>query len=321
MSANVESMFYVSNEENERFVPWHGLGTPVESAKTSKEAIELAGLNWTVSQKEMYAGDIKVPGYFANMRDSDNSILGVVGKRYQIVQNADAFDFTDSLVGEGCTYETAGSLFGGKRIWLLAKMPKTTILGDDVEPFICFSNSHDGSTAIKVAMTPIRVVCNNTLNVALKGAKRTWSAKHTGSISSKMSEAKYTLGLAQQYMDELAIVSDQLANTRVTEEDTYKLLCSLFPTEDDMSDRRKANVEEQKKQFIICTMAPDLKKFDGTAYQLLQAATDFSTHYKPMRTTENFKDNNLARAIDGSSVVDQTYLNMLQLMNKKRVIV
>ena len=122
MAANVESMFYV------REVPWHGLGTKVEEAPTSEEALRIAGLNWTVDQTPVYTDSgLLIPGYKANRRSTDGSILGIVSDRYKIVQNTEAFEFTDAIVGETedgvVKYETAGSLCGGKRIWLLAKMP------------------------------------------------------------------------------------------------------------------------------------------------------------------------------------------------------
>ena len=170
MAALVESMFSV------REVPWHGLGTIVREAPSSEEAIRLAGLDWDVYPEEVYTkSGNKIPGAYANVRSNDGSALGIVGERYQIVQNSEAFNFTDELLGEGVKYETAGSLKDGKVIWLLAQLPEAyKILGDEVTPWVCFTNSFDGSGAIKVAMVSTRVVCNNTLNVALKNAKRTW---------------------------------------------------------------------------------------------------------------------------------------------------
>ena len=152
MAALVESMVYTREK------PWHGLGTKVEEAPTSADALRLAGLYWRVEQKNIQlCGDSKVPGYKANVRSTDGKVLGVVSDRYRIVQNADAFEFTDSIIGGDVRYETAGSLNGGKKIWLLAKLPETEIAGDKTEPYLCFSNTHDGSGAVRVCMTPIRV--------------------------------------------------------------------------------------------------------------------------------------------------------------------
>ncbi len=192
MPANVETMFYV------RVTPWHGIGTCVESALSSKEALEKSGLNWNVVQRPIMASSCDpIPGYKANIRDIDNRVLGVVTDRYRVVQNSEAFAFTDALLGEGVKYETAGSLQDGRKVWLLAKLPdKYIIEGEQVDPYLVFSSSHDGSAAIKVAMTPIRVVCQNTLNIALSSAKRVWSTIHVGDLSAKMDEAHNTLLLA-----------------------------------------------------------------------------------------------------------------------------
>lgn len=175
MSANVESMFYV------RETPWHGLGVKVEEAVCSGEALWLSGLDWNVVQKDIYAENQKISGYKANVRDSDDRVLGIVSDRYRIVQNDEAFAFTDSLLGEGVKYETAGSLSEGRQVWLLAKLPEKYIInGDEIEPYLVFSNTHDGSEAVRVAITPIRVVCQNTLNLALNTSKRCWGIQTYG---------------------------------------------------------------------------------------------------------------------------------------------
>ena len=185
MAANVETMMYVREK------PWHGLGTEVSDAPSSEDALRFAGLDWNVRQENVFnarGGIIK--GFKANVRDSDDSVLGVVGDRYKVVQNIDAFKFTDDLIGGDVRYETAGSLRDGKQIWLLAKMPEQKIAGDVVEPYLCFTNAHDGSSGVRVCMTPVRVVCNNTLNVALATAKRTWSMRHTENVHERLNEAR-----------------------------------------------------------------------------------------------------------------------------------
>ena len=125
MAANVESMFYV------RETPWHGLGVRVNEAPASKEALTAAGLDWNVIQEPIYTETEElINGYKANVRDSDRRVLGVVTDRYKVIQNTEAFAFTDSLLGEGVRYETAGSLQGGRKVWLLAHMPHEYIISD-----------------------------------------------------------------------------------------------------------------------------------------------------------------------------------------------
>lgn len=137
----VESMFSVRKK------PWHGLGTIVKEAPDSADAIRLAGLDWTVVQEPIYTNFNKlVEGYRANVRISDRKVLGVVSDRYKVVQNIDAFSFTDELLGKGVRYETAGSLQEGRKVWLLARLPREYIIaGERISPYLVFSNTHDGS--------------------------------------------------------------------------------------------------------------------------------------------------------------------------------
>lgn len=311
MSDCVETMAYYNvDEDGTRFVPWHGLGTEVDHAMTSKEALELAGLNWTVEQRPVFiegAPFAQVPGYVANVRNSDDKVLGIVTPRYKVVQNADAFDFTDNLIGDDVRYVTAGSLKEGRTIWLLAKLPRTKILGDDVDPYLCFSNSHDGTGAVKVCTTPIRVVCNNTLNLALKGAKRSWSTKHMGSIETKMKEARHTLQMAGDYMEELAKEADRLANTTINEETVNKILAEVFPIKEDDSDRKKHNMEAAREGIIACYYMPDISQYMQTAYGLVNAASDWATHSTPARMTDTYYENNWGKVIDGHPIIDKIH--------------
>lgn len=300
MPANVETMMYV------RETPWHGLGTMVQEAPTSKEAIELAGLDWIVEGKPIFdSHGNEIKGYKANVRNTDDSVLGVVSDKYKIVNNNEAFDFTDSLIGEGVTYETAGSLRGGKTIWLLAKMPERDIVGDKFDPYICFTNSHDGLGAIRVCMTPIRVVCNNTLNMALRSAKRSWSTRHMGDMNSKLAEAKETLGLANMYLDELSVMADKLANQKMTDGDVEKALEMMYPVSEDMTDRKKRNIEDAKNNITMCMMRPDLAQFINTKWGFINAVSDFIGHSDPTRLTSNYKENNWGKIIGGHPILDK----------------
>lgn len=208
MSAEVETMMYVREK------PWHGLGTMVEEAPTSADALRLAGLDWTVEPKQIsiLGDDSPIDNAVANVRSCDGKVLGIVTDRYKAVQNVEAFAFTDTLIGGDVRYETAGSLKGGRKIWLLAKMPTAKVAGDDVEPYLCFTNNHDGKGSVRVCMTPIRVVCNNTLNIALGSAKRAWSIIHTGDINKKIAEARETLELANRYMTNLNEYAERLVD-------------------------------------------------------------------------------------------------------------
>ena len=301
MAANVESMVSVREK------PWHGLGVIVNKAMNSEEAITLSGLNWKVEGRPIYdAFGAEIKGFKANTRDSDNSILGVVSDKYQIIQNSEAFEFTDSLISNGnITYETAGSLRKGRQIWLLANMPKVDILGDDIEPYICFTNTHDGTGAIKVCMTPIRVVCNNTLNLAIDSAKRIWSTKHMGDLKGKLQEAQETLGMAKNYMEGLRIEAEKLAQAKITEGQIEQVLNEMFPIDYTKDTERKINnINIVKDNIIACYMRPDVAKFIGTKWGFINAMADMVDHTAPVRKTDTYQANNWGRIMMGHPFVD-----------------
>lgn len=300
MPAAVETMVYTREK------PWHGLGTMVEEAPNSADALRLAGLDWTVEQRPVFleGSSVEIPNYKANVRSKDGKVLGVVTDRYRIVQNTEAFEFTDGLIGGDVRYETAGSLLGGKKVWLLAKMPTVKVAGDDTEPYLCFSNTHDGSGAVKVCMTPVRVVCNNTLNLALSGAKRFWSVKHVGKLSEKMAEAQEALELADAYMHELDKSAEQLANKRVTDDEVRKVLDDLFPTDEKSTELMKRHAQRMKDEFWTCIFMPDIKQFRGTAWGAINAMADMVGHTAPNRQTKNYAENNWGRIMNGHVLVD-----------------
>lgn len=304
MPANVETMFYV------RVAPWHGLGTRVESALCSEDALAQSGLDWNVIQKPIMTSDYSpIPGYKANIRDSDDKVLGVVTDRYKVVQNHEAFAFTDALLGEGVKYETAGSLQEGRKIWLLAKLPdKYIIEGEQIDPYLVFSSSHDGSGAIKVCMTPIRVVCQNTLNIALSSAKRMWSTIHVGDLGQKMDAAHNTLLLAEKYMGRLGTEFSRLSKIKLSDAKVMEYIDLLLPMDDSPTDMHRKNItrirEDMKMRYFD---APDLKHVGKNGYRFLCAVSDYATHAKPLRETANYRENVFAKTIDGNPPIDKAY--------------
>lgn len=305
MSANVETMFYV------RETPWHGLGTRVRKAPDSREALILAGLDWQVVQQPIYTEEkFWIPGYKANVRDMDKRVLGVVTDRYKVVQNEEAFAFTEDLLGMGVRYETAGSLQDGKKTWILAKMPNEYIItGEQISPYLVFFNSHDGSGAIKAAITPIRVVCQNTLNLALRTAKRTWSTIHTGNIQSKLQEAEESLFLAEKYMSSLGAEIEKLQKQKITDKQVMDYIEMLIPLEEGAAAQQRKNVEKLREDVKIRYFdAPDLQGVGKNAYRFINAVSDFATHTKPLRKSANYKENLFMRTVDGNVLIDKAYL-------------
>jgi len=201
-----DSMFSV------RQTPWHGLGAVLGRPPASiAQAIEASGLGWRVEREPVAVdrGDAatvddlwaprceEIPGYYATVRQDTGAVLGIVGERYRVVQNEEAFEFVDALLGSSLHFETAGSLGGGRRVWVLATLPDHVVVGGDpVRPYVLLLNSHDGSTAVIAATTPVRVVCQNTQNWGLQRARQRFSIRHTEQISRRMHEARRVLELS-----------------------------------------------------------------------------------------------------------------------------
>ena len=304
MAALVETMY------STREKPWHGLGTVVREAPASEDALRLAGLDWNVVQEAIYTPcREKIEGFKANVRDTDRKVLGVVSDRYKVVQNVEAFSFTDELLGHGVRYETAGSLSGGRRVWLLARLPREDIIaGERISPYLVFSNTHDGSGSVKVAVTPVRVVCNNTLNLALETAQRSFSMVHTGNISDKITEARDTLFKAESYMDRLGAEFEQLHQQKVTDAEVQKYIELLIPLESNATRTQEKNVNRLREDLAMRYYdAPDLQKVGKNAYRFINAVSDFATHAEPLRRTANYNENLFSRTVDGNPMIDRAY--------------
>lgn len=304
MSANVENMFYVGRE-----TPWHGLGTSVEEAPDSKTAIRLAGLDWNVTQEDVYTeSGILIPGFKANKRETDGQFLGMVTDRYRICQNADAFDFTDSLLGEGVTYETAGSLINGKRVWLLARLEGRMMTDEQIDPYLVFTNSHDGKGAIRVAITPVRVVCQNTLNFALEKAERQWSTCHKGNIEAKLLEAQQTLQNANTYLDALEEEFGEMKMQKLTDDKVREFINTLLPITEFETERKKRTLEMAREEMWIRYNAPDLETIEKSVYRFLMAVSDYVDHAEPIRRTKTWRENRFMNIVDGNAFMDKAKL-------------
>lgn len=288
-----------------REVPWHRLGKVIAEAPNSEKALEIAELNWEVIQvgAKRADTDMLVPNMQLNVRSDTDEVLGLVSDRYKIVQNKDAFSFTDELIGGDVRYETAGSLKNGRTVWMLARMPDARVAGDDVEQYMCFTNSHDGTGAVRAFLTPVRVVCNNTLSFAIESAKRSWSCKHTGDMTAKLTEARECLMLAERYIIGLDEYANEMTKVKIDDSLLKKLLIKCFPKHELMTEREKKTMDEKKEQYMICYWMPDIDKFRGTAWGALNAMSDFVCHAAPMRETKSFYENRWDNIMSGTNLM------------------
>jgi phage/plasmid-like protein (TIGR03299 family) len=246
--------------------PWHKLGTRMTSPpKTAAEAIKAASLDWKVSLKPVYAFDggscCAVPGHFATVRADlwgkpECEPFGLVGEEYSILQNREAFSFFDPVIATGhVTYETAGALGRGERVWMLAKVKGfITIKGEDtVERYLLLSNGHDGRTALKIRFTPVRVVCQNTLNYALASGRDLLRSHHGRGMDRRIADAQGAVGVILKQYDSLAQHYRRFAEVKMTTERVGRYMGDVFPLP-----KRRVNQGDRSYQNAI-SLTNDLR--------------------------------------------------------------
>lgn len=295
---------------------WHGLGQIVEEYPTSKEAIRHAGLDYEVEKSPLYTkgsgivqiaegivmedSELVVPDNFATIRTDNNAVLGVVGKDYQIVQNREAFSFFDTIVGggDGILYETAGALGNGERIFITAKLPDYIRVGngDDVtEKYIFLTTSHDGTGSITAAFTPIRIVCQNTLNASLRNMSNVVRIRHTSGAKQRLEDAHKVMGLANKMSKELEGIFNQWAKVKVNDAEVKKLIqLALCPNKETLQHLQKGSEDKISTVFkntvddaFAYAMISDTQQMETTKGTLFGAYNAVTGYYQNVR---NYKD-------------------------------
>lgn len=293
MPAAVETMAW-TNE-----VPWHGLGVQVKSDLTTDAMMKAAGLNWSVSKRAMWAaksseGDepaVKVPDAYALCRDSDNKVMDVVGNAYTPVQNAQAFEFFREFVEAGKAHiETAGSLKGGRMIWVLANLGKSFKLAgkDEVKSYLLLCNPHIQGKSMVGKFTSVRVVCNNTLTAALaEEATDQFRRAHRSEFDGNAQEmAKVTLGIAREQSEEFAEIALKLSKFKVDELQAARILAEVFDKGSELKLAESLEVirDEANKATSVAMAAlvnapgAQLVSAKGTAWGVLNAVTYTTDH-------------------------------------------
>lgn len=281
MSHNVNSMMYVGEK------PWHGLGTEVKEALNSMDAIKAAGLDYVVEKRNLKTVDgIAIPNHFATVRKDTNDVLGVVGNRYTILQNKESFSFFDAFVGvKEAMYHTAGALGLGERIWLLAKLPGyIRTIGDDItEKYLLLTNTHDGTGSVEIMFTPIRVVCQNTLNVGIMHGSNKVKLRHTLNIGNKIDEVRESLGIVNHQYQILEEASQKLATIDLTNQafKDYLKNSGVIPKEDDKDQSTRAkNILDEILNLRENGKGAKMKGVKGTVWGAFNAVAEYVDHHR-----------------------------------------
>ncbi len=283
---------------------WHGLGQIVQDYPTSKEALQFAGLDFEVCKRPtfivwMMEKKLFLPIHFILTDPDTGAILGDrLGKDYEVVQNIDAFSFFDAIVnGDGIQYETAGALGKGEKIFITAKLPGYIKVGNDdlIEKYLFLTTSHDGFGSIIAAFTPIRIVCNNTLNAALKNRSNAIKIRHTANVKERLEEAHKVMGISNQLSVQLEGIFNQWAKIRITDKEVQKLIqMAMVPNKEVLQNIEKGEPDELSTCFK--NMCDDVYEYNfssptqqtettrGTVFGAYNAITGY------FQNVRNYKD-------------------------------
>jgi phage/plasmid-like protein (TIGR03299 family) len=294
---------------------WHNLGQIITDYPTSAEAIIHAGLNYTVEKRPLFTYDtenhtgdpetdilipeIEVPDFYATIRNDTEQVLGVVGKDYEVVQNVNAFEFFDSIVGgkDGILYETAGALGKGERIFITAKLPDYIRVGKDdlIEQYLFLTTSHDGYGSITAAFTPVRIVCANTLNAAMRNHSNGIKIRHTASANERLKQAHQLLGITNQLADELEEVFNRWSKIRSTDNAVKHLIqIAMAPNKEVLQNLQNGKQDELSTtynnmvssvmEYALTSPTQQEATTKGTLFGAYNAVTGY------FQNVRNFKD-------------------------------
>lgn len=315
MAANVENMFSV------REIPWHGQGIILEDYPSYEAAIKAAGLQWDVEKAQavqmLADGTIReLKGDFEIRRATDGQHYGFVKETYVPFQNQELFDLSKEMIGLGAMIESAGSLDKGRVVWMCAKTEGTVFAEELIDDYYILTNTHGGGGAIRAAISPIRVVCMNTLNAALNGAKRSWSYRHTTNVKSHVDEAVQTLKNGKAYMEALGEEIGTMKLAGITEAKAKEVLDQIVVQE---TATKLAKIEALKKttplnrserirnlekiaslqQDVVDVQddlyaryfdAPDLQEMGHNQFRLWNAISDYATHTDLHKKTKGYNE-------------------------------
>lgn len=275
-----------------RTTTFSNIGTDITGLRTSEEVLNAAGLNYNVIKKHMYMENsmgqyVDFPDKKFTVVEGTDRILGVVSSKYEVCQNRDAFSFIDYIGGDevGFEYVKAGETRTGL-IYIIAKIPNVTLLGDTITPYIIFQNSHDGLNSVKATICPLRVVCQNQFNVSFRQSPNTVRIVHSAQMDSRMLAAREMMRDVAGYMETFEDTALELASKHISYDKVIQVFNDVFSYDPSkMSDRQLRNFEIARNDFLTCYTNDDNQNFVGTAWGVVNGAADYLTHHRSVRKT------------------------------------
>lgn len=275
-----------------RETTWSRIGTDVSQATTLEQVLDTAGLNYNVIKTPIYTmrnGElVEYEDKVATINEATGDTFGIVSPKYEICQNATAFDFINSVTDD-IEFVKAGTTHTGM-IYIIAKMMNQDILGDSFTPYIIFQNSHNGEYTLKATISPLRIVCQNQFNVAFRDSSNTVTIRHSSMLESRMDQGRMLLGSTADYIKRFREEAEDLAGIKIDYKKKKRLLDKMFTITPQMSERVVENIELNKARFLDAYDADDNQNFKGTAWGFLNAYADYTTH-APLSKRANAADN------------------------------
>lgn len=275
-----------------RTTTFANIGTDITGLKSSEAVLNHAGLNYNVVKKPMYLmndyGDlVDYKDKKFTVVEGTTKVLGVVSSKYEICQNRDAFSFIDYIGGDevGFEYVKAGETRSGL-VYIIAKIPNVTLLGDAITPYIIFQNSHDGMNSVKATISPLRIVCQNQFNVSFRQSPNTVHIVHSSNMERKMLTAREMMRDVAEYMETFEDTANELVTKKIRYDDVIKVFNDVFKYKPEkMSGRQLQNFEDARNDFLACYNSDDNQNFKGTAWGVMNGAADYLTHHRSVRKT------------------------------------
>ena len=293
-----------------RPIPFSNVGMQFEGAERQqgihlcKESANTIGPYITTPVfTEDEGGFTKIPKKQAIVHEETGIVTGVTSDRCKIFQPAQSADFIHCLAGNKYDVVNCGASKDRTKQWDVLQLPKIDIAGDEVDQYLVVMNSFDGGGSYKIALTPVRVICNNMFSIALRRAKRIWSVRHTGNLEWKMDEARRSLKLSEEYALELNEFAHSMINVKVDDVALKAILNQCFKAGPKATEREKRTIEEKKDQFMVCYFQPDIARFLGTGWGVINAMADYVSHAEPARHTESFEERRWLSLVDGDSLM------------------
>lgn len=287
---------------------WHKLGTVTDNALTAEEALRIAYLDTPVTKQPCFAwiggeyvevSDKWVTGAPHPKKPEVWRPFGVVGNGYEVVQNIEQFEILDAIRDESnAVYETAGSMNDGRVVFITMKLPETLQFNeqDSVDLYLLAQNSHDGTKAFTLAVTPVRVVCQNTLTLALNSAKRTFSLKHTRNVKHRITEARDALGLTFAYVEEFEMAVQRMIEQPMTDRNFYQFAATYSGLDNDPTGKMAARRERMQEELVKLWHAPTQQVAGRNKWAAYNAVTEYVDWFSGVRCMDGI-DKDTARAL------------------------